>query len=257
MSEANSRGLRRYRASMPQPEREAAILEYAHLVRYVVGRIMVELPSHVDRDDLISHGTIGLIKAVDRFDSSRGVKFETYAIAVIRGAVLEALRQDDWVPRSIREKARRVQETVNGLEMELGRPPEAQEIADALDLSLPEYEKLLSEVSVVTVSSLEGAMEAEGDAGARPMDVTLEQGHAPERRLALEDRTRILAEAVASLPEREQMVIALYYQEGLTLKEIGAVLEVTESRVCQIHTQSLLRLRARLERERVALLGTD
>ncbi len=249
------RGLKRYRASLPSAEREALILEYAHLVRYVVGRIMVELPAHVDRDDLISHGTIGLIKAVDRFDPRRGVKFETYAIAVIRGAVLEALRQEDWVPRSVREKARRVQSAVGSLELELGRPPEAEEIADAMELTLDDYERLLGEISVVTLTSLEGALDADGDGAVRPMDAALEYSDAPEPALDAVATKEILTEAVSDLPEREKLVIALYYQEGLTLKEIGKVLEVTESRTCQLHTQALMRLRARLKRHRAVLLG--
>jgi RNA polymerase sigma factor FliA len=249
------RGLRQYRPSLPEVEREALILEYAHLVRYVVGRIMVELPAHVDRDDLVSHGTIGLIKAVDRFDPRRGVKFETYAIAVIRGAVLEALRQEDWVPRSVREKARRVQSTVGELELQLGRPPEDTEIADALELPLEDYAKLLGEISVITLTSLEGALDAEGDGAIRPMDSQLESADAPDRAFDDVEKRDILMEAVDQLPEREKLVIALYYQEGLTLKEIGKVLEVTESRTCQLHTQALLRLRSRLERHRTVLLG--
>jgi RNA polymerase sigma factor for flagellar operon FliA len=240
---------------MPDAEREALILEYAHLVRYVVGRIMVELPAHVDRDDLVSHGTIGLIKAVDRFDASRGVKFETYAIAVIRGAVLEALRQDDWVPRSVREKARRVQDAVGRLEAELGRPPEVGEIADALEISMDDYERLLSEISVVTLTSLEGALNAEGDSAVRPMDVETEHSQDPDRAYEVEERKTMLRTAVDLLPEREKLVVALYYQEGLTLKEIGRVLDVTESRVCQIHTQALLRLRSRLSFRRDGILG--
>jgi len=255
MAEPLQSGLRRYRKTMPETEREALILEYAHLVRYVVGRIMVELPAHVDRDDLVSHGTIGLIKAVDRYDPGRGVKFETYAIAVIRGAVLEALRQEDWVPRSIREKARRVQDVVTALESEHSRPPTDAEIAEALDVTVDEYQRILGEISVVTITSLEGALDAEGDGALRPVDSALEDQEAPQRAFEAEERKAILMDAVATLPQREQLVIALYYQEGLTLKEIGRVLDVTESRVCQIHTQALLRMRARLERERETLLG--
>lgn len=250
-----TRGLRRYRPSLPESDRESLILEYAHLVRYVVGRIMVELPAHVDRDDLVSHGTIGLIKAVDRFDARRGVKFETYAIAVIRGAVLEALRQEDWVPRSVREKARRIQTAVAQLEVELGRPPEEEEVADALELTAVEYARLLGEVSVVTLTSLEGALDAEGDGAIRPMDSSSETAHNPERLYGETAKREILTEAIGQLPERERLVIALYYQEGLTLKEIGKVLEVTESRTCQLHTQALLRLRGRLERLRLELMA--
>lgn len=247
--------LRQYRQNMSPEEREALILQYAHLVRYVVGRIMVELPRHVDRDDLIGHGTIGLIRAVDKFDPRRGVKFETYAISVIRGAVLEALRQEDWVPRSVRDKARRVAQTIRQLEIELGRPPEDAEIAEALEITPDEYQALLASIAKISVVSLETGFEADADSGGSPVDEIADQAPGPDAVYSRVERKQILAQTIDSLPEREKLVIALYYQEGLTLKEIGLVLEVTESRVCQLHTQALLRLRGRLEQLRPSLMG--
>ncbi|HQK95203.1 MAG TPA: FliA/WhiG family RNA polymerase sigma factor [Armatimonadota bacterium] len=247
--------LRQYRQNMSPEEREALILQYAHLVRYVVGRIMVELPRHVDRDDLIGHGTIGLIRAVDKFDPRRGVKFETYAISVIRGAVLEALRQEDWVPRSVRDKSRRVAQAIRQIELELGRPPEDAEIAEALEMTLDEYQALLASIAKISVVSLETGFEADPDSSGSPVDEIADQAPGPDAVYGRAERKQILAQAIDSLPEREKLVIALYYQEGLTLKEIGLVLEVTESRVCQLHTQALLRLRGRLEQLRPSLMG--
>jgi len=247
--------LRQYRQNMSPEEREALILQYAHLVRYVVGRIMVELPRHVDRDDLIGHGTIGLIRAVDKFDPRRGVKFETYAISVIRGAVLEALRQEDWVPRSVRDKARRVAQAIRQLELELGRPPEDTEIAEALEISPDEYQTLLASIAKISVVSLETGFESELDSSGSPVDEIADQAPGPDAVYSRVERKQILAQTIDSLPEREKLVIALYYQEGLTLKEIGLVLGVTESRVCQLHTQALLRLRGRLEQLRPSLMG--
>jgi len=232
---------------MSADEREALILQYAHLVRYVVGRIMVELPRHVDRDDLIGHGVIGLIRAVDKFDPRRGVKFETYAISVIRGAVLESLRQGDWAPRSIRDKAKRVEAAIRRLEAELDRPPKDTEIAQALDLTADEYAKLLSEIAKITVVSLESGFDADDDFGLSPAEEVPDRSPGPEAVYGRQELKQMLATTIDSLPEREKLVIALYYQEGLTLKEIGLVLEVTESRVCQLHTQALLRLRSKLE----------
>ena len=241
---------------MSPEEREALILQYAHLVRYVVGRIMVELPRHVDRDDLVGHGTIGLIRAVDKFDPRRGVKFETYAISVIRGAVLESLRQGDWVPRSIRDKTKRIEEALRVLETELGRPPTDEEVAQALDLTIDEYQKLLSQVAKITVVSMETGMGSDGDPVLTVASEVADRAPGPAAMYRRRERKEILTAAVDALPDREKLVIALYYQEGLTLKEIGMVLDVTESRVCQLHTQALLRLRGKLDRLELPLMSS-
>lgn len=238
--------LKQYRKTMAPEEREQLILQYAHLVRYVVGRIMVELPRHVDRDDLISNGVIGLIRAVDKFDRRRGVKFETYAISVIRGAVLEALRQEDWVPRSVRDKSRRIEEAIAALERALGRPPSDEEIAGKLEMSVDEYRRLLSDVAKITIVSFDNG-DGTPDGSLFSVDDVADRAPGPEQLFDRQERKRILVETIDSLPEREKLIIALYYQEGLTLREIGMVLDVTESRVCQLHTQAILRLRSKLD----------
>jgi RNA polymerase sigma factor for flagellar operon FliA len=226
--------------------REETIVKYVSLVHFVVGRIMMTLPESVDKEDLVSCGLLGLISAVDRFDPTRGVKFDTYATQVIRGAVMEALRAEDWAPRSVREKCRRLERTVASLEGQLARPPEDREIAGALELDLDDYYDLLSDVSSLTLVSLEELLTPdEVPAGASPADESPVSSN-PAAIAQGKELRRLLAEAIRQLPERERTVIALYYYEELTLKEIGAVLGVTESRVCQIHTQSIVRLRAKL-----------
>jgi len=207
---------------------------------------MVTLPDSVDKEDLISCGIMGLINAVDRFDPSRGVKFDTYATQVIRGAVMEALRSEDWAPRSVREKCRRLERAVAGLESQLGRPPDDAEIATALEFTLDEYYGLLSDVSALSLLSLEEVLTSdEISLEGEPQDEVLVSAN-PATIAQTKELRRLLAAAIRELPERERTVIALYYYEELTLKEIGAILGVTESRVCQIHTQSIVRLRAKL-----------
>lgn len=211
---------------------------------------MVSLPESVDREDLISCGIVGLINAVDRFQPHRGVKFETYATTLIWGAVMDELRAQDWAPRSVREKCRRIERTLSELESRLGRSPDEEEMAEALRMSVDEYHRLLSAASPIALLSLEELL-AGGDLApkreAEPRQGTLEQDPltiAQERELG-----RTLAAAIDTLPQRERLVIALYYHEELTLREIGEILGVTESRVCQIHTQAILRLRAKLSQE--------
>jgi len=235
---------------LPPAERERVIKDHVALVHYVVGRVMVTLPASVDREDLISAGIVGLIRAVDRFDPSRGVKFDTYATTVIRGEVMETLRSEDWLPRSVRHKSRQLQQTISDLEFKLGRPPDDAEIAAALQLSLDDYYQLLSTTSPITLLNLDDILTG--------MDVTETDEERlvapgefadPERISQDRELKRLVAGAVEGLPSRERIVVALYYHEELTLKEIGEILAVTESRVCQIHTQALLRLRSRLQEE--------
>jgi RNA polymerase sigma factor for flagellar operon FliA len=230
------------------------IAEHVGLVESVVGRIMVSLPDSVDREDLISCGIVGLISAVARYQPERGVKFDTYATTVVWGHVMDELRRQDWAPRSVREKCRRLERTMADLEARLGRVPEEQEMAEALSLSVDEYHRMLSAASAVALTSLEDIL-AGGDVAAPRETVpenpdTLDDPEAIAQRGELH---RLLARAIDTLPERERLLIALYYHEELTLREIGTILGVTESRVCQIHTQAVLRLRARLRRE----LGAD
>lgn len=237
--------------------REALILSYIPLVKFVASRVSVGLPSNVDFDDLTSFGVFGLLDALEKFDPERGVKFETYAVARIRGAIIDGLRSIDWVPRSLRQKAKELEKVVSRLESENGGPATDAEISKALSISLDEYHKLLMEISGLSLASLDEVWAGDSDE-----EKTLRFGQMIENESsenpthAVEDAEvkRILAEAIDVLPERERLVIALYYYEELTLKEIGHVLEVSESRVSQIHTQALLRLRGKLGRIRESLV---
>ncbi|MDI6870373.1 MAG: RNA polymerase sigma factor WhiG [Bacillota bacterium] len=233
--------------------RETLILHYAPLVKYVAGRLAVALPATVEFDDLISCGTFGLIDAVEKFEPARGVKFETYALARIRGAIIDGLRLADWVPRSLRQKAREFETAAQRLESRLGRAATDAELAAALGLSLDEYHSLVSELACTTLSSLDEVWrgDEEGNEGVRLVDGLADEAAAdPLTSAEFTELKRALGEAIDQLPERERLVIALYYREGLTLKEIGRVLDVTEARVSQIHTKAILRLRGKLARWR-------
>lgn len=246
----------RFKSAKDLSAREELITRYAYLVNITVGRAVVNLPPTLDRDDLISAGTMGLIKAVDQFDLSRQVKFETYGIALIRGAVLEMLREQDWVPRSIRDRVKATQRATAECELRLGRPPEDREIAEAMELDLDRYHHLLSETGRTTVVSLDEVLLGTDDGdgvhlGDALADPDTNIGQAVERK----EKLRRLAAAVDSLPPRERQVIGLYYLEGLTFKEIGRVLEVSESRAFQLHSQAINRLRVHLAHDVVLFRG--
>ncbi len=233
---------------MTEVERERIIHQHVDLVKYEVDRVAAGLPEGIDREDLISAGIIGLIRAVDRFDPGRGASFATYATSVMRGAIMDELRTMDWAPRGLRSKYRRLEEAIGRLRHELGRQPQETEIARELGINLEEYKRLLSDASATAIVSLEGLVELSGDA-SMPTNEDLTSGRTEWNPAAAVDNAelhRLLAEVITELSEREQLVISLYYNEELTLQEIGAVLGVTESRVCQIHTQAIARLRASL-----------
>ena len=232
-------------------ERERVIRDHVHIVRYVVGRITGHLPSSVDREDLLSAGILGLIKAVDRFDPGRGVKFETYATTVVRGEVMESLRARDWAPRSMRRKLRQLAEVMGQLEARLMRAPEEDEIAEEMGMAADEYHRFLAAASAATVTSMEELLvsdEPTEDFDDLPGDNSEDYAD-PLVVLEKRELRQIVARAVVGLPERERSVISLYYEQELTLKEIGEIMGVTESRVCQIHTQATARLRAAVQRE--------
>ncbi|MEN9507323.1 MAG: hypothetical protein RI958_3249 [Actinomycetota bacterium] len=228
--------------------RERIIEHYAPLVKFVAGRVGAGLPSSVDSGDLVSAGVFGLIDAVERFDRARGVKFETFAVPRIRGAVYDGLRSLDWVPRSVRSRARDVERAFSELEGRFGRAPNDDELAQHLKISGAELEKWLAAIASTTVGPLDRAMAA----GAEPRSLA---GDSPESPAAVveeaEVRRSVRAE-VRRLPDREKLVMSLYYDEGLTLSEIGSVLGVTESRVSQIHTKAVLHLRSRLTASGIA-----
>lgn len=245
-----------YKATADPVARERLILAYAPLVRQVAGRLAIALPSNVDPDDLLSFGFFGLLDALERFDPSREVKFETYAATRIRGSMIDGIRSSDWVPRSVRQKAKEIEQTIGQLEAELGRTPTDQEVAERLQISVEAYHQRLQEVSCIALASLDDLWNGDQDDG------NLRLGHmiadpeteSPEEQVMREEMKRILAEAIDRLPERDRLVISLYYEEGLTLKEIGKVLNISESRVSQIHTKCMLHLRSMLQRHKESLV---
>lgn len=218
---------------------------YSYLVKITAGRLVTSVPSGMDRDDLVSAGVIGLIKSVDQYDPSRDVKFETYAIALIRGAILEMLRDEDWVPRSIREKLKLLERTTQRLETEFNRPPKVRELADAMGMDESDVNELLVRAGRTNVYSLDDSLGTgpDGDDHIHFVEMIVDEDANPGGEVEGKELRRILATGVDRLPERERLVIALYYFEGLTFKEIGKVLGVSESRVYQLHTQAMNRLR--------------
>lgn len=238
-----------FKATGDQHLRERLILHYSPLVKYVAGRVGVGLPPNVEQGDLVSYGIFGLIDAIEKFDLDRAIKFETYAINRIRGAIIDELRSIDWIPRSVRSKARDVERAYQALEAKLQRTPTEPEVAEQMGVSLEDLHAIFNQVSFVNVVALDELMNSGADRGDKgTLGDTLEDKNAPDPMGAFEsEETKvILAQAIQGLPEREKIVVTLYYYEGLTLAEIGQVLGVTESRICQMHTKAVLQLRARL-----------
>ena len=238
-----------YKDDASPEAREKLIVHYAPLVKYVASRVATGLPANVEQADLVSYGIFGLIDALEKFDPSREIKFETYAIPRIRGAIIDELRSLDWVPRSVRFKAREVEKAYSELEARLKRAPSDAEIAEHLGVSLQELHDIVTQISFVTVTALEEVVSAGPDRGeSMSLLDTLADLAATDPAAGLEgNETRLmLSSAINSLSEREKIVITLYYFEGLTLAEIGDVLGVTESRVCQIHTKAVGQLRNNL-----------
>ena len=230
--------------------RDRLILHYSPLVKYVAGRVAVGLPANIEQADLISYGIFGLIDAIDKYDRGRNIKFETYAISRIRGAIIDELRAMDWVPRSVRFKAREVEKAYASLENKLKRPPSDAEIADEMDVSIEELNHIYTQLSTVSLIALDELMSVEGDKGDKmSLLETLEDTKTagPMESFESVEMKEILSDAVNRLPEREKKVITFYYFVGLTLAEIGQVLGVTESRVCQIHTKAVLALRTKIK----------
>jgi RNA polymerase sigma factor for flagellar operon FliA len=237
----------RYTTAPSREVRDQLIVHYSPLVKYVASRVAAGLPQNVEQADLVSYGIFGLIDAIDKFDPERGYKFETYAISRIKGAMLDELRSMDWVPRSVRTKAKRIEQANAKLEAKLGRAPSDEELAGALDITTVELETMLTKISFVGVVALDEMLSG----GERGDSMTLgdtipDKGTGPVGSFEVEEMRQLLAESINGMTEREKIVLTLYYYEGLTLAEIGQVLGVTESRVCQIHTKSVLRLRSRL-----------
>jgi len=228
--------------------RDRLILTYAPLVKYVAGRLGSGLPAHVDEGDLVSYGLLGLIGAIERYDPSRDIKFETYAIARIKGAIIDELRALDWVPRSVRSRAREIERAISELEAKTGIAPTDEQIAAKIGISVDELEESLADISRSSIAALDElwSVSGEGDQISLMDTIEDETGPRPEAALDQTEMREALADAIARLPEREKLVVTLYYYEELTLREIGEVLGVTESRISQLHTKAILRLKARL-----------
>lgn len=227
-------------------EKEQLILQYCDLVKYAALRLRSRLPSSVQFDDLFNAGVIGLMDALDKFDVSLGIQFQTYAKIRIKGAMLDEIRAMDWIPRSLRQKSNELQKTYAVLEQKLGRDPTDEEVAAELNLSLDDYYKLLEESRVVSLLP--------EDIGNLVQDDHVDHALATEsaelfQKAYHQELKTHLTEAIASLPKKEQLVLALYYYEELTMKEIGQILDYTESRICQIHTKAVLKLRTKLARK--------
>ncbi|GAA3174629.1 RNA polymerase sigma factor WhiG [Blastococcus jejuensis] len=228
--------------------RDRLILHYAPLVKYVAGRVGSGLPAHVEQADLVSYGTFGLIDAITRYEPTREVKFESYAMARIRGAIIDELRNTDWIPRSVRMKARQFERAVAELEARLQRTPSDEEVADHMEMDVEEVRKFLGQLSLVNVVALDELLTDDDGGGSPRLGDTLQDSTALDPQAMAEhgEARQLLARAVEQLPEREKVVVSLYYFEGLTLADIGRVLGVTESRICQLHTKAVLHLRTKL-----------
>ena len=229
--------------------REEVIKQYSPMIKYVANRIAMRLPPHIEVDDLISVGVLGLMDAISKYDSSRGAKFKTYAEFRVRGAILDELRSMDWVPRSIRQKASNVDKVVQKLQAKLKRPPEDEEVAKEMDLSLDQFHDTLNETKSIPIFSLEdlGIAKETGEQQSL-LDCLAGKADAdPQTQIRLVELKEIIAKAIDTLPEKERLMVSLYYYEELTMKEIGAVLDITESRVSQIHSKAVYHLRTKLK----------
>jgi RNA polymerase sigma factor FliA len=237
-----------FRRTRDQALRDRLILTYAPLVKFVAGRLGSGLPTHVDENDLVSYGLLGLIGAIERYDPERDVKFETYAMARIKGSIIDELRAMDWVPRSVRAQARDIERAMTALEAQLHRAPTDEELSAKLGISEDELNDSLTAISRSSIAALDEmwTVSSGGDQIALIDTIEDTSGPEPQSALAQTELKDALAEAIARLPEREKLVITLYYYEELTLREIGDVLGVTESRISQLHTKAILRLKAHL-----------
>jgi len=237
-----------YRNTRDPKIRDRFIEQYSPLVKYVAGKVAIGMPQNVEFDDLVGFGVFGLFDAIEKFDPEKHVKFKTYAVTRIRGAIYDELRSIDWVPRSVRQKAREIEETIHRLEASLGRAASDKEIADELGISVGDFQKLMLKISGTSVLSLNDVWYTgdENDTVAIVDCIESPQSLNPDIIIEKEEIRRVIVQAISELPEKEKKVLVLYYYEDLTLKEIGKVLDVTESRVSQLHTKAIMRLRSKL-----------
>lgn len=236
----------RFKESADESIRESLIIHYSPLVKFVAGRVAAGLPRNVDQNDLASYGVFGLIDAIDKFEPERGFKFETYAINRIKGAILDELRSLDWVPRSVRAKAREIERSMVELEHKLQRSPSDEELAKHMGTDVAAIQDDLAEIAQLGFAALDQTV-GSGETMTTLKDLVADtSGMSPEAAFQAEETRRALVDSINRLPDRERLVVTLYYYEGLTLAEIGDVLGVTESRVCQIHAKTVISLRNRL-----------
>jgi RNA polymerase sigma factor for flagellar operon FliA len=248
--EALLRDAKQKSSDIPPPLKEQIVLEHTPLIRYIVNRIAVRLPSHIDLDDLHNTGVIGLMDAIEKYDPDKNCKFKTYAEFRIKGAILDQLRSLDWVPRSVRQKSRKLERAYGEVEQRLGRVASEEEVADSLGLQIEKFHELLNQVRGISMVNLEEVRgtNSDGDRAGTFADIIEDvNSENPFATLKLTEMKTVVADTIASLPEKERLVISLYYYEDLNMKEIGGILGITESRVCQIHTKSVLRLRSKLK----------
>lgn len=227
-----------------QLDRDQLVTRFAPLVKRIAFHLMARLPSSVHIDDLVQNGMIGLLDAISRFETGHGAQFETYAVQRIRGAMLDGLRENDWLPRGLRRDMRRIEQTIARLEQENGRPPNERELAEALSMTLAEYQKTLQEARGHQILYFED-FSAEGDEDFLERHFTDDAAN-PLKQLEESSMREQLVAAINDLPEREKLMMALYYEQDLNLREIGEVMGVTESRICQLHSQAISRLRSRI-----------
>jgi RNA polymerase sigma factor for flagellar operon FliA len=228
--------------------RDELIVSHLPMVKFLVGRIASQLPPHLDREDLMSAAIVGLITAAERFDPTRGVQFKTFVEQRIRGTIMDELRSQDWLTRSVREKFKRLEREFASLEQKLGRNPTSEEVALAMHMDMDEYFRLLEEVHFLSVVSLDDSWEDEDGSSFGLLDVLEDKASEnPQEQMMAREMVDVMAEAIDALPEKERIVITLYYYEEMNLKEIGAVLSLTESRICQLHSQAVIRLRTKMK----------
>jgi RNA polymerase sigma factor FliA len=231
--------------------REKLILEYVHLIKFVAGRLSIYFGSNVEYDDMVGYGVFGLIDAIDKYDINKGVKFETYASLRIRGSIIDSIREMDWVPRSLRQKNKELERAYLEVETELGHAASDKEVADKMGVSMDDFYKYLNDVNFSSMISLEDFLEQNYEVGVDLPNINKDDR--PESYAELNEIKEILGDAVNKLPEKEKKVISLYYFEELTLKEISAIMKVSESRISQLHTKAILRLKGKLNRHKSIL----
>ncbi|MCK4906154.1 MAG: RNA polymerase sigma factor WhiG [Spirochaetes bacterium] len=236
--------------------REFIAEKYAPLVKYVAGKVAIGLPNNIEFEDLIGYGVFGLLDAIEKYDPRRGIKFKTYAVTRIRGAIYDELRSIDWVPRSIRQKAKDLERLIGSMENKLGRTVKDDEIAEEMGISINDFHNLVMKISGSSVLSLSDVWYLGDDNDKISVADTIESPSSlnPDIIVEREEIKKIIYEVIINLPEKEKKVLILYYYEDLTLKEIGKILDVTESRVSQLHTKAILRLRAKLDKVRTSLV---